>query len=287
MLIRNVRAFALFAMTTASGIAGSPVAAADDALVLGIFPRFSATSVHEAYSPMAQYLSKELGREVKIETAKDQPSFWKEVQQGRYDIVHYNQLNYIDSRDSVGYDVVAMNEEFGKSTLASAIVVRKDSGIASVADLKGKTVVFGGGPKAMVAYIGNVALLKRAGLKRGDYKEEFSKSPANAIMAVYYKQAAAGGAGDVGLKVQAVDEKINADELTFLAVGDPMPHLPWAAKTSLGADKVKQIQAALLKLGDTPDGQAILKQAQLTALRKATDSDYDVIRKIVKEAAAQ
>ncbi len=267
-----------------SGIA-TMVTADDALLILGIFPRFSATSAHDAYGPMARYLTRELGREVKIETAKDQPAFWKEVTQGRYDIVHYNQMNYVDSHEKYGYDVVAMNEEFGKSTLASALVVRKDSGIASVKDLRGKTVVFGGGPKAMVAYIGNVVLLKRAGLKKGDYKEEFSKSPANAILAVYYKQAAAGGAGDVGFKVQAVDEKIETNELAFLAIGDPMPHLPWAVKTSLGADTIKQIKTSLLKLNDSPEGLGILKQAHLTSLRPASDTDYDMVRKIIKEAA--
>lgn len=285
MLTQYVRTFVAATLAVACGAAGSPAAADDTALILGIFPRFSATDVHDAYAPMARYLSQALGREVKVETAKDQTAFWQAVTQGRYDIVHYNQMNYVDSHEKFGYDVIAMNEEFGKSTLASALVVRKDSGIDSVMDLKGKTVIFGGGPKAMVAYVGNYVLLKRAGLKKGDYKEEFSKSPANAIMAVYYKQAAAGGAGDVGFKMQAVDEKIETAELKFLAVGEPMPHLPWAARSTLGADSLKQIQTALLKLNNSPDGPSVLKSAQLTGLRSATDADYDMIRKIIKEAA--
>jgi phosphonate transport system substrate-binding protein len=241
--------------------------------------------VHEAHSALVDYLSRALGREIKLETAKDQNAFWVAVTQQRYDIVHYNQMNYIESHDKYGYDVIAMNEEFGKSTLGAALVVRRDSGIEKVSDLRGKSVVFGGGPKAMVAYIGNVVLLKRAGLKKGDFKEEFSRNPANAIMAVYYKQADAGGAGDIGLKIQAVDEKIDTHELKMLAVGDQIPHLPWAVKRSLGSTTAQQVQAALLKLNDSPEGQTILKTAQLTGIRAATDADYDVVRQMIKEAS--
>lgn len=259
--------------------------AADTPLILGIFPRFSATAVHEAHAPLADYLSRVLQREIKIETAKDLAAFWLAVTQQRYDIVHYNQLNYIESHDKYGYDVIAMNEEFGKATLGAALVVRKDSGIQKVSDLKGKTIVFGGGPKAMVAYIGNVILLRQAGLNKNDYKAEFSKSPANAIMAVYYKQADAGGAGDIGLKVQAVDEKIEVNELRMLAVGEQIPHLPWAVKNSLGTATAQQLRAALLRLNESPEGQTVLKTANLTGIRAAADSDYDIVRRMVKEAA--
>ncbi|MBI3775154.1 MAG: PhnD/SsuA/transferrin family substrate-binding protein, partial [Gammaproteobacteria bacterium] len=174
--------------------------AADEPLVLGIFPRVAATVVHDSFDPLAKYLSAELHRDVKIETTKDQNTFSETVAAKRYDIVHFNQLNYVESHQSAGYDVVAINEEFGKGTVAGALVVRKDSGIKNISDLRGKTIVFGGGPKAMVAYIANVVLLQKAGLKRGDYKEEFAKSPVNAMTAVFHKQAIAGGAGDIGLK---------------------------------------------------------------------------------------
>lgn len=263
-----------------------PHAAAEEPLVLGIFPRFAATMVHDAFDPLAKYLSAELGREVKIETTKDQNAFAEAITTKRYDIVHFNQLNYVESHEKFGYDVVAINEEFGKGTVAGALVVRKDSGIKNLADLRGKTIVFGGGPKAMVAYIANVALLQRAGLKKGDYKEEFAKSPVNAMTAVFHKQAVAGGTGDIGLKAQAGNEVLDVDELAFLAVGEQIPHVPWAVKTSLGADLTKKIQDALLKVKSSKDGAGILKAARLTNLLPAKDADFEIVRKMIKDVAA-
>lgn len=261
-------------------------ATAEAPLVLGIFPRFTATAVHDAFDPMAKYLSAELGREVKIETTKDQNTFAEAITTKRYDIVHFNQLNYVESHEKFGYDVVAINEEFGKATVAGALVIRKDSGIKNIAELRGKTIVFGGGPKAMIAYIANVAQLQRAGLKKGDYKEEFAKSPVNAMTAVFHKQAVAGGAGDIGLKQQAGNEVLDVNELAILAVGEPLPHLPWAVKASLGTDLAKKIQAALLNVKGSKDGAEILKAAHLTNLLPAQDADFEIVRKMIKDVAA-
>ena len=260
-------------------------AAADEPLVLGIFPRFSATVVHDSFTPLANYLSAELGREVKIETAKDQAAFLDVLASKRYDIVHYNQLHYIDSHQRLGYDVVAMNEELGKATLSGSLLVRKDSGIETVGDLKGKTIVFGGGPKAMTSYIAPTTILRRAGLHAGDYTEEFAKSPVIAILAMFYKKAAAAGTGDVVVKLQSVDAKVNADELRTLATSELMPQLPWAVKSSLGKDLANKIQAALLNVKTSKDGAKILETAQLTNLVLAKDSDYELVRKMIKEVA--
>ena len=260
--------------------------AAEEPLVLGIFPRFAATVVHDSFAPLAKYLSDELGREVKIETTKDQALFWDALTSKRYDIVHFNQMHYVESHLKIGYDVVAMNEEFGKATIAGALMVRKDSGIEKIGDLKGKTIVFGGGPKAMGAYIAPTTILRRAGLNKGDYREEFAKSPVNAIMAVFYKQAAAGGTGDVVVKFQSVDANINVDELRTLATSEPMPHLAWAVKSSLGSQFFKQVQDALLKVKASKNGAKILETAQLTNLVMAKDSDYELVRKMIKEVAS-
>ena len=99
------------------------------------------------------------------------------------------------------------------------------------------------------------------------------------------KTAAAGGTGDVVVKFQSVDANINADELRILATGEPMPHLSWGVKSSLGVDFFNKVQAALLKVKASKDGAKILESAQLTNLVVAKDSDYELVRKMIKEVA--
>ena len=152
-------------MATLVTLMGSSVALAD--LKMGVFPRRSVAATHKLFKPLADKLSKELGEPVQLVVAKDFKAFWEGVQRKEYDLVHYNQYHYLLSHKGGGYNVIAVNEEFGTSQIAGALSVRKDSGIGSVAELKGKTVLIGGGKKAMGSYIAVTAILKKAGLEAG------------------------------------------------------------------------------------------------------------------------
>ncbi len=255
---------------------------AEEPLLMGIFPRRNALITHELYRPLAKYLSVKLNRKVKLVTTKDFKSFWKNVTKKKYDIVHYNQYHYIISHKKYGYRVILKNEEFGKSTIAGSIVVRKDSGIHSVKDLKGKTVVFGGGPKAMQSYIVARYLLEQNGLAHGNYQEKFSINPPNAIFAAFYKQSAAAGAGDVILNLDVVTKKIDAKQMKYLLQGPQLVHLPWAVKPSMSTTLSNTIQSLLSKLHKTTEGKKLLKKAKLSGLIIANDDEFDGHRKIVK-----
>ncbi len=262
--------------------AAEPAAAHQPALTMGIFPRRNAQVTMHLFRPLAHYLSEQLGREVRLVTAKNFTSFWQDVEAQKYDLVHYNQYHYIVSRQKYGYQVILKNEEFGEATIAGALLVRKDSGIQSMADLKGKKIVFGGGPKAMQSYIVATYLLRQAGLQVGDYEEEFAKNPPNAILSAFYGQAAAAGAGDKVLRLKVVQQHIDTEQMTFLARSEQLVHLPWAVKADLDTTVVEQIQSLLSQLKQTEAGRALLKQARLSGLVRATDAEYNTHRDIIK-----
>lgn len=252
-------------------------------LVMGIFPRQSAKATIKNFTPLAQYLSEKMGRPVKLETTADFDSFWKSVTTQRYDIVHYNQYHYIRSHKRLGYAVIVMNEESGTSSISSVIVTRKDSGINSLGDLKGKKIIFGGGPKAMMSYIMPTHLLRSAGLNRGDYEEDFAKSPPNAVLAGYYGQAAGVGVGDIVLQLPGVRAKSNMTEMQVLARSRPLSHLPWAVRHDMPDEAKRLIQTALVEMKHTRAGLASLKHAKLTGLNRASDSDYHEHRLLVRD----
>jgi len=256
--------------------------ASDEPLIMGIFPRRNATATIKLFKPMAKYLSLQLGRNVELQTSKNFDSFWEGVTEQRYDIVHFNQYHYILSNKKHQYQVILKNSERGKSTIAGSIIVRKDSGINTVADLRGKRIVFGGGEKAMQSYIVATYLLKQGGLQPGEYIEDFAKNPPNAVFSAYYKQAAAAGAGDILLDLGVVTKRIDTNKLKYLVRGEPLPHLPWAVKGTMDGNLKKQIQDILSSLSETPEGLRILKHANLSGLEKVADHEYDDHREIVK-----
>lgn len=261
--------------------------AADDALILGVFPRRSAKSTIHDFTPLAEYLSRVLGRQVKLETTPDFDSFWKGVSTLRYDIVHFNQYHYIRSHKKLGYNVIAMNEEYGRSTIAGTIMVKRDKGYKSLADLKGGKIVFGGGPKAMMSYIVPTFLLSKAGLTRKDYTENFAKNPPNAVLAVCFDQASAAGVGDGILDLPSVKAKCDTSKLTYLAVSDQLAHLPWVVKSSLPDATRKNIQSILVNLKSTPHGRSVLKSIGVTNLISASDHDYDKHREIISHVTGE
>ena len=261
------------------------IAAADakqKPLVMGVFPRRNAKATLKLFKPIAEYLTHKLGRNVRLVTNKNFEDFWKGVTQHKFDIVHYNQYHYLVSHKKYGYEVILKNEEFGKSTLAAAIVVRKDSKINSFQDLRGKRIAFGGGPQAMISYIVPRYLLLKAGLKKGDYTEVFAKNPPNAVFSTFFKQTDAAGAGNIVFDLDVVKKIIDVSQLKYLVESKELAHIPWAVNKDMDGKLREKIKSLLLNLNKTVKGQRILNDAKLTGLVEAKDAEYNDVRKIVK-----
>jgi len=260
---------------------------ADDELIMGIFPRRNASITIHQFHPLADYLSQQLHRKIKLETAKDFGSFWQGIAQRHYDLVHFNQYDYVQSKKEFGYEVILKNNEFGKPTIAGAILVRKDSNITRLQELKGRRIMFGGGKRALVSYIATTYILREAGLKPGDYIEVFAKNPPNAVMGTYLRQADACGVGDIVLEMPIVRKRMNTDELRIIATSTQLPHLPWAIKQELPTVLRTQIVSALSGLQKTTRGRAILNSARIDGLSPATDDEYDPVRKFIFEVTGK
>ena len=254
--------------------------AAEDLLTIGVFPRFNATETTTRYAPLAKHLGERLGRKVSLVTSKDFQSFWLGIEEQRYDIVQYNQYHYV--RSAKTYRVIAHNREFGKSTIAGVLYVRKDSGITTLTQLRGRTVLFGGGEDAMISYIAPVYMMLQAGLKKGEFNSRFAVNPINSVIGVYRKQADAAGSGDGAIEQPGLKSAINTDELAVLAVSEQLLHLPWAVKRTTPAKLRESIQSALVDLENSEAGKKILKSAVLTGIGKAEDKDYDPHRRMVR-----
>jgi phosphonate transport system substrate-binding protein len=258
----------------------APVAySSEPPLILGIFPRHRATDTTTMYSPLAAHLSQQLRRKVVLVTARDFDAFSIAVQEGRYDIVLYNQYQYIQSEKI--YRVIGHNQEFGKSAVAGALYVRKDSGITEVSQLRGRTILFGGGKDAMLSYIAPRFLLLQAGLNEDDFRSEFSLNPPNALVGLFLKQADAAGGGEILLDLAAVKKAIDPQELRILAATEPLLFLPWAVKRTMSARLRESIQSIMVDLGNSEAGRAVLKAAASTGIGKAEEKDYDPHRRII------
>lgn len=256
-------------------------------LVIGIFPRRDPALTVHLFKPLINYLEQQTGYKFILETSPDFESFGQSLQQRRYDLVHFNQYHYVKSHDSLHYDVLVQNEEFGEKTIRGGIYVRKDSGIDSLQQLRGKSILFGGGKEAMMSYIVPRYLLAKAGLKPADFQELYALNPPNSILATYTRQVVASGAGDMAIRLPIVTSKIDTSSLKALALSEEMAHLPWAVKRELPEALKAKLKDYLLNLKNTQPGLKILQAAKLSALNPATDSDYNLHREVISAVEAQ
>lgn len=263
------------------------IEASDEALTLGVFPRRNAETTVRYFKPIADHLARELARPVNLVTARDYEAFWEGVDAKRYDIVHYNQYHYVRSAREQGYRVILKNEEFGRSTLSGVLFVQRDSDIKTLADLKGKKIVFGGGPTAMISTILPTYLLRRAGIEDDDYSRDFAKTPPAAVFAAYYGHAEAGGAGDVSTLIPSVTNQIDVTKLRSIAISDPVSHLPWAVSGEMSLALKEKITVILSGLGTSDEGRKLLDGARLTGLLPATDNEYNLHRRIIWEVLGE
>ncbi|MEK6748598.1 MAG: phosphate/phosphite/phosphonate ABC transporter substrate-binding protein [Pseudomonadota bacterium] len=260
----------------------SAVSAAEKPWVMGIFPRRTPTETMMMFSPLAKYLSATLGREVKVETTPDYPSFADALASKRYDFVHFNQYQYIRSHRDRAYVAIAKNVENQSDTIRGLIIVRKDSGITKLQQLFGKAIVFGGDKHALVSYILPRLLLEQIGMKLGDYKEIFTPSPPNVPLAVFARRADAGGTGEPVFYMPAIAEKIDVGELTVLAASPPVAQLPWAVRSDMGIEDRNKLKKILTTISESASGRDALKAMLLTNITAATDAEYNDIRRIVR-----
>lgn len=258
-----------------------------ETLVIGVFPRRPAIESQEMFTPLAEYLAQQLAMPTRLEVPADFPAFWRALEAGRFDLVHYNPYHYVRSHQQLGYRAIARNEEQGEGFIRSTIWVRRDSGIDSVADLKNRKVIFGGGHKAMVSFIMADDLLHRAGLTDEDYITQFTINPIHAMKALYHRQGAAAGLNYNADKQARLRRKVDFSELKRLLVSKPVAHHPWAVSPRISDGLGKTIRMALLSLNHAPNGSRILQSAGLSGLLPARDSDYTEHRAIIRRVLGE
>ena len=265
-------------LALALAFATSGVARAQE-IRMGVLPRLSATELTTMFGPLADYLSRETGRKVTLVLAKDFAAFEKQVRDGELDLAFANSLVYVQLKRDVDLQPLALAaEKKGGSKFRGIFVVRKDSGLQDLKDLKGKKLIFVD-KDSLAGYFAQALFLKKHGLdpKTDVVTLPFAKKHDNVTMAVFNKAADAGGIREDDL--EKMKGKVDLSQLKILAYTDYFPNWPLAASPRLPTATREAVKAALLKLHT---GDRALEAAQLTAFAPVADKDYDPVREAAR-----
>lgn len=259
-------------------------AAEDAPLRFGVFPRWNAQIMVAEFTPLAQALGKSVGRDVRIETDKDFASFMQRVYAREFDLIHVNQLQYLQAHDQAGYQAIAKLCESADCTIRAVIVTRADSGVRDIAGLRGGTVAFGG-QGAMVSHVLARELLRRNGLADSDYRSVFAKNPPNALLTVYNGAADAAGVGSPVFERPEITRRLDTGRLRVLLESAPVPPLPIAVRGDLDPALTKALRDALLNLARTTEGSTLLARMGATHFAAAGHPEYAGLVRLIDNRA--
>src|SRR5438552_2556632 len=229
-----------------AGFASSSVAAQE--LKFGFTPVLSEPEMRAEFEPLMTYLSDAIGQRVTLYIAKDYGDLRTQMENGSVDIGSFSPFAYVDAASGGKIRIIAQSIIEGSATYRGIIVARKDSGIKSIADLKGKRFAFVD-PKSASGYVYPRAMLIEKGINPESYFKEtiFAGSHDKVIAAVLDGRVDAGAIYDGALGV-AKRSGIPVESLVTLASSDPIPHDAIAVRIGLNEAVAKKVQLALINL---------------------------------------
>jgi phosphonate transport system substrate-binding protein len=250
----------------------------ENIIKLLIYPYQSPKAIIDLYGPLGARLEKKLGKKVEIFSAEDSKTFFEKAQHGDYDILYSSPTAYYKLKPS-GFKVIAK----GVPTFYGGVIVRKESEIRAVEDLKGKKVAAIGN----FSYAGYQFVLPPLAAKGIDPQEEvefsFLEKVDTIVFGVINKKYDAGM-----LRIDALERPVFAAvrDLIRIVIRSPeIPQFPFVVRGSTDATTVAAIQEALTTISpEQSEDKELLQKMQIDKIVVATDADYDAFYEQVKDA---
>lgn len=268
---------------TAAAVTGSltfPVRA-QQVLTVGLIPSEDSRAMIANSQKMMDMLANALGMPVKPFVAADYNGVIEALRSKRLDVAYLGPFSYVLGATIAPIEAFAVAEtkKAGRTFYHSQIIAHKDSGIKTVADLKGKNFAFVD-PSSTSGH-----LFPKAGLMKAGFDSEkdfgrviFSGSHDSSAIAVQNKKIDAAAIADRILDAAISKGLARREDLVEVWKSDPIPESPTVWRTDLPADLKKRVQAAFLQVKDIPWSD----QGLLNGFHPTNDAAYNVIRDTAK-----
>jgi phosphonate transport system substrate-binding protein len=244
------------------------------------------------FEPITAYLSEKIGRPFESLFVNTH-EFEDLVRAKKIDFTHSNSILYIIFAKDYDVKLVATDIR-GKHGYADtgAIITRKQSGIKTFEDMRGKSMVFGPA-LAPFGYMAQYYLMLTNGINPeedlsyyaipwGAFKHE------KLIYGVQFGAYDVGAAPRIDLDLMAEEGKINLDDFHIIGESIPMPYCTVGAMPHVDPALFQKVQGALLGLKQDEtvlvDGEVlnISKRSYIEGFAKIDNSEYDSIREQLK-----
>lgn len=232
------------------------------------------------YRPLANYLSAKLDRPVELRTVDSWEGLAKSLANGETDIALLGPWGYVLANHEAGAQVVATILYDGKPEYFAIMVTHPQSGVNSVADLKGRTFAFGD-KGSTSGYLIPLHYFMSQGINPDSYFAKVLYTKHQAIE-MQVSQGTLDAGADYNRNRNAMIEQglLKPEQSRIIWQSAPLPNDAVAVSKALFADRalVARLQAALLGIGDALKIQPQLLPAHYTGFVTRDNAFYKPIR---------
>ena len=259
-----------------------PARAADKPLHLVLTPSQKPTDLLAAGEEFGRVLGGLVGTPVRVTVASDYAAVIEALRNQTADLAFVHPAGYVLANREAKARIVAKNQWHGKTTFTARVYVKKDSGIKTLEDLRGKTMAFVD-PASSSGYIYPMVMLIQRGLVRNRDPKTFFRevmfagSHDASMRALLNGHVDAIASFDMA-REQYLKEPAQRESIAFVAETPPIPEAGIAAREKLDAATFAKVREALLKIGG-PQHAALLKRLyDIDGFEPAEDREYEPVR---------
>ena len=251
---------------------------------MGFVPLKNSEKLVEDLKPISDYLSERLGVKVEAFTASNYIGVVEGLGSGSVDfgiIPPFSSL--LAQKQSSAKPILTSKGKTGKPGYTAELYVRKDSGIKSLQDVKGKKVAFVD-PSSSSGYIYPGAMLVEAGLNLDkDISYQFSGGHDKSLQLLLNKDV------DVIATFDGVEERYAKDfpaaltDIEKLASSDTIPGIMVTASSKMDKDLQEKLKQALLDMEKDPKMKELFtKMFSITGFEEVDQTAYNKVEETAK-----
>lgn len=274
-----VLAALVLALAPAEASADTP-----EVLRVSAIPDENPNELLRIYTPFAEYLGKQLGMKVQFVPVVDYAATVEGLAAKKLDLVWYGGFTSVQAvrRTNGQATRLAMRKE--DAEFKSVFIARKDSGIRSLADLKGKTFAFGSVSSTSGHLMPRYFLLKNGINPDREFAQKPAFSGAHDATALWVESGKvdAGALNFLVWEKLVETKKVDLQKVTVFWTTPPYADYVWTARGDLDPGLRERITQAFLRLKyESPEDRKLLDLHRTKGYVTAHDEDW----KGIEEAA--
>ena len=279
MMKKLFKAFAVFVMAVCT----LPIAALaappewPKELIFGLIPTESSDNITERYEGLAKHVEQQLRIPVKLQVSSDYAGMITAMQFKHVDLAYFGPKSYVEAAQRADADAFVMEVlEDGTKGYHGVIITKKDSGIKSVEDAKGKVWAFTDPNSTSGTLVPTVYFYKVLKIDPEKYfsKVIYSGSHEASILAVKSGKIDIASTNDLDLDRGNGKSWDSAKDFQVVWTSDLIPGSPYAYRKDLPESLKQALKEAFLSYNDKEG----LKNLKLQGFVACTDADYNPIR---------